>query len=179
MAILLLIPVVLCLICAFKESSVTATFKANKVYGRLSAYLALDFTIVGILALVSVFVPALGEYTGMNGLSGIGMGAVLLALGILIYVHAYIKCPDHLKKKCIPSMIVTAMGVTMKICVFFLPFVWKMSLPDVSDSSEAPEEEKNVEVWKENGLMKEYMKVSNDGKRYYDPDDGEWHRINK
>lgn len=40
-----------------------------------------------------------------------------------------------------------------------------------------PEPKKHVKVWKENGFGKEYMKVSSDGERYYDPDDGEWHRI--
>ena len=34
-----------------------------------------------------------------------------------------------------------------------------------------------VEVWRENGMMKEHLKVSSDGKRYYDPEDGEWHPI--
>lgn len=40
-----------------------------------------------------------------------------------------------------------------------------------------PEPKKHVKVWKENGFGKDYMKVSSDGERYYDPDDGEWHRI--
>ena len=34
-----------------------------------------------------------------------------------------------------------------------------------------------VEVWRENGMMKEHLKVSSDGQRYYDPEDGEWHNI--
>ena len=34
-----------------------------------------------------------------------------------------------------------------------------------------------VEVWRENGRMKEHLKVSSDGQRYYDPEDGEWHNI--
>ena len=51
--------------------------------------------------------------------------------------------------------------------------------PFVYTPDEEPEAEPapKVEVWKENGMMKEYMKVSSDGKRYYDPDDGEWHNI--
>lgn len=51
------------------------------------------------------------------------------------------------------------------------PFVY---VPD-----EEPEEEpvKKVEVWRENGYMRENLKVSSDGERYYDPDDGEWHNI--
>ena len=34
-----------------------------------------------------------------------------------------------------------------------------------------------VEGWRENGMMKEHLKVSSDGQRYYDPEDGEWHNI--
>lgn len=43
------------------------------------------------------------------------------------------------------------------------------------ESTSTPE--KKVEVWRENGMMTENLKVSSDGERYYDPDDGEWHRI--
>ena len=38
-------------------------------------------------------------------------------------------------------------------------------------------EKKNVQVWRENGMMKDYYKVSSDGERYYDPEDGQWHKI--
>ena len=34
-----------------------------------------------------------------------------------------------------------------------------------------------VEVWRENGMMKEHLKVSSEGQRYYDPEDGEWQNI--
>ena len=47
---------------------------------------------------------------------------------------------------------------------------------------EEPEEEyttQQVEVWRENGYMKEHLKVSSDGQRYYDPEDGKWHNIKK
>ncbi len=40
-----------------------------------------------------------------------------------------------------------------------------------------PEPEKKVEVWRPNGLVNEYLKVNSDNTMYYDPDDGEWHRI--
>ena len=36
-----------------------------------------------------------------------------------------------------------------------------------------------TEVWRMNGMMRENLRVSSDGERYYDPDDGEWHRIKK
>lgn len=41
------------------------------------------------------------------------------------------------------------------------------------------EEKKTVEVWRRDGYFAENLRVSRDGERYYDPDDGEWHRIKK
>ena len=125
MFVVAIVVIVLMLVCAFKESSVTATYKANKVYGRLKAYLALDFVAVGIVGILSWFIPQLKD-AGFP----IFLGPVCLILGILLYVMAYIKCPQPLKKKCIPCMILSGLGVTIKVCVFFLPFIWRMALPD-------------------------------------------------
>ena len=52
------------------------------------------------------------------------------------------------------------------------PFVY---VPDEEPHEEEPTQK--VEVWRENGYMKEHLKVSSDGQRYYDPEDGEWHNI--
>lgn len=52
------------------------------------------------------------------------------------------------------------------------PFVY---VPDEAPEEEAPAPK--VEVWRENGYMRENLKVSSDGERYYDPEDGEWHNI--
>lgn len=52
------------------------------------------------------------------------------------------------------------------------PFTY---VPDEEEPEEEPT--KKVEVWRENGYMKEHLKVSSDGERYYDPEDGEWHNI--
>ena len=42
---------------------------------------------------------------------------------------------------------------------------------------EQPREEKKVEVWRRDGMMTENLKVNSSGDMYYDPDDGEWHKI--
>ena len=104
MFVVAIVVIVLMLVCAFKESSVTATYKANKVYGRLKAYLALDFVAVGIVGILSWFIPQLKD-AGFP----IFLGPVCLILGILLYVMAYIKCPQPLKKKCIPCMILSGL----------------------------------------------------------------------
>ena len=46
-------------------------------------------------------------------------------------------------------------------------------------AEEQPKTEKKVSVWRMNGMMRENLKVSRDGDAYYDPEDGEWHKIKK
>lgn len=129
MVVVAVVGIGLAIFCAFKESKLTAIYKANKVYGRITAYLAMDLTLVGILGLLSVFIPAIKEMNATPLL------ALLLIPGIGLYALAFVKCPQSLKSKCIPSMIISGIGVTMKICVFFLPFVWKMAGMNVSTAS--------------------------------------------
>lgn len=129
-----IIMLVILAVCAFKESSFTGIYKANKAYGRITAYLAFDLTAVGIAGVLSLFVPALKE---MGFPIPLSLGC--LALGIILYILAYIKCPQPLKKMCIPCMIVSGMGITLKIALFFLPFVWKLSSPDPVVTSGIPE----------------------------------------
>lgn len=46
-----------------------------------------------------------------------------------------------------------------------------------SSFQDTAQSQPHVKVWRENGLEKDYLKVSRDGERYFDPEDGEWHRI--
>lgn len=53
---------------------------------------------------------------------------------------------------------------------------------DFAAMNEEPEEEtpqKKTEVWRRNGMFIENLKVNRDGSMYYDPDDGEWKKIDK
>lgn len=173
-----------CAVCAFKESRITGTYKAAGVYGRIKAYLALDLTAAGVIAtlggIAGLFTKE-GRAQGVGSLLGyIVLGAVLLALGVLIYMRAYAKCPPALKKKCISSMILSGLGVSIKVAVFFIPAVWALSTADVSSgdsggTASAPE----VEVWRNNGMTRENLKVNSTGDMYFDPEDGQWHKIQK
>lgn len=185
--VLLLVFVVVALICAFKESKVTGLYKANGVYGRIKAYLALDLALVGVLGLaggVALLISGgSNEYLAQQGMSPLamfGMGIVCLAIGVAIYYFAYRKCPEPLKKKCIISMVISGMGVAMKIAVFFLPFVWKLALPGTTVTTSAPAEETKTEVYRitESG-QREDLRVNSSGDMYFDPDDQEWHKIKK
>lgn len=120
---------VLCVFCALKESKVTGLYKTFGVYGRVTAYLGL-FCPLGLGMFVASFF--------MEGEGFPGNLAYLLAaaFGAIFYYLAYRKCPDFLKKKCIPSMLISGMGVCVKICVFFLGFVWALTGPqEMTDSS--------------------------------------------
>ena len=46
-----------------------------------------------------------------------------------------------------------------------------------STSEPEPETKKEVKVWRGEGLGKEYLKVNSTGDMYFDPEDGEWHKI--
>lgn len=115
--------------------------KANKVYGRVKAYLALDFTFGGLAIAIGSWIPTEGASAGFGSkLLSCLVGLAIAAVGVLFYLHSYRKCPDGLKKKCIPSMLLTGLGISMKIAVFFLPAVWKLSYDDAfeADASAVP-----------------------------------------
>lgn len=188
MLIFLLVFVVLALFCAFKESKTTGLYKSYGVYGRLKAYLALDLALVGVLGTVGgIILPFLSGDAkelvdqGMPPLAMIAMGLVCLAIGVAIYYLTYRKCPEPLKKKCVISMIISGMGVACKIAVFFLPFVWALSVPgggaSVPVAAPAGDGDK-VEVYSvdSKGYRTDY-KVNSTGDMYFK--DGEWHKIKK
>ena len=129
--VLLLLFLILCVVCAFQESKVTGLYRTYGVYGRVSAYLAFDLTAVGAVVLIAAFVPQLREMVNedFGAVTCAVAGLICLAVGLLLYVRALKKCPGFLKSKCIISMIVTALGITMKLCVFFLFAVWKVTAP--------------------------------------------------
>ena len=135
LAILLIIFEVLFVICAFKESSVTGAYKAFGVYSRIKAYLAFNLTLSGVLIMLMPIVPLLIPEPAQD-VSGIGSvflyligGAICLAIAIMLYWTSLVKCPPMLKDRCIISMVISGMGITVKIGVFFLGFVWKLGGP--------------------------------------------------
>lgn len=132
--IFIFIMLALVAVCGLKESKLTGLYKANNVYGRFTAYLALDFTMIGIAAVLSLFVPGMKAFD-----FPILLGLGLLVLGVLLYAMAFIKCPEPLKAMCIPSMIMSGIGVAGKICLFFLPSIWALALPNTSYAFDIPE----------------------------------------
>ncbi|MGM9637360.1 MAG: hypothetical protein ACI3YK_05170 [Eubacteriales bacterium] len=133
LGIFLVLYLIVSIFCAVKESKVTGLYKAFGVYGRVYAYFALSF-IVGIVAFfVSVIACIVsGEFSGILYSF---FYLIIGAIGVYLYWRAYRKCPDFLKKKLIPSMILSGLGVGLKVCLFFIGAVWKMFGPqEVVDS---------------------------------------------
>lgn len=121
-------------VCALRESKLTGLYKANHAYGRITAYLALSCTGIGIVCVLSLFVPPL-KTIGLP----VPAGLAALAVGVLLYARAFMKCPQPLRAMCIPSMIMSGLGVALKICLFFLPAVWAVAAPDTVYASGIPE----------------------------------------
>lgn len=115
---------VFCAICALMESRTTGLFKTFGVYGRFSAYLGL-FCPLGLGMFVASFFKEGEGFDFPHNL----VYLLIAAVGALFYFFAYIKCPKFLKKKCIPYMFISGMGLCLKICFFFFTFVWKIVGP--------------------------------------------------
>lgn len=134
---------ILCIFCAFKESKTTGLYKAFGVYGRIKAYLALDFTFCGIMFVIASVAGALTDEDIINmrvsPYIGVVLGIALFVLGFLIYWRTYTKCPQPLKSKCISSMLITGMGIALKVGLFFLIFIWKLYEPQRYTTSDGIE----------------------------------------
>lgn len=115
--------------CAVKESKVTGLYRAFGVYGRVAAYFSL-FCPLGIVMFIASFFM---EDTGWAERGGLLAAAVI---GALFYFNALRKCPSFLKAKCIPAMLISGIGVCVKICIFFIVTVWKVTGPkQVTDAA--------------------------------------------
>ena len=126
--------------CAFKESSITSPYKTFKIYGRLRAFFAFDFTGLGAILIFGSVLDMMGyNWIVTEGLLEVvsapilllcGLGALIL--GILIYVITYKNCPEDWRGKLIIHMIMTALGTITKVGFFWLMFffkIWSYTLP--------------------------------------------------
>ncbi len=148
--------------------------------------ITLIITIVGIVLALSLFTHNSRKYRlGFgNGLlvsivmlfSGICRLIAILSLGLLAIAFLF-----YLLKS-----IGTIIGIILLIAFFgYMPHLspapastWSY-FTEEKEETPSPKQEQTVKVWRGEGLGKEYLKVSSDGERYYDPEDGEWHRIMK
>ncbi len=120
MIVAALVLLILGIICAFKESKTTGLFKAFGVYGRVSAYLCLCLP-VGVAATVACIIR--GEFASALG------ALIVAAISAFCWWNIYRKCPDFLKSRLFISILISGLGITFKIAVFFIGAVWTLMSP--------------------------------------------------
>ena len=119
------------IVCAFKESATTGLYKTYGVYGRIKAYLFIDAVVVALLMLISILaLPFGGLSIGADSvLVAIPLLCVAVAAAVLLYLHTRSRCPDMLKDKLLISMLISGLGITMKLVFFFIRVFWKIIEP--------------------------------------------------
>lgn len=123
----------ICAICAFKENKIVGSYKFLGVFGRFKAYMALSCTFGGLAAMVTGFLPIFGgKFDPVTGL----VGLICFCVGFLIYFLTYHKCPVFLQRRCIPDMVIVALGISMKIALFFIAAVWAWQAPKAINTTD-------------------------------------------
>lgn len=117
---------IICVICAFKESKYTGFFRTIGVYGRIAAYLSTLLPLGIIMFIASFFVDGIGTWAERIPM------LIAALIGAAVVAWSYFKCPVPYRKRLIPCMLVSGLGVALKISLFFLVFVWKLTAPEVA-----------------------------------------------
>lgn len=119
--VLLLAFFVVALVCAIKESDTTGTYKTFGVYGRLKAWLFTNLLLSGTLYVLAIVTS---PFTGL--LAGIANAWLYLLIALAasgmsaaIFIHSHAKCPAMLRPRLLQSMLLSGLGVNLKLCVFF------------------------------------------------------------
>ncbi len=127
--------VITCAVCALFESKRTAEYKWFGIYGRVKAFFAVDCMIAGIMVpigLVYYFVLGLGDGSvipELHWLTYLLFSIGVLFIGLYLFISSYENCPEMIRARLIPSMIISGLGVIFKTTVFFVFLVWKMDAP--------------------------------------------------
>ena len=99
------------------------------VFGRPLAYFFFNFAFLPVCLIISAFF----SMRGLEEIGGIwfiiGSSVISAGLAILIAMRAIKRCPEELRKGLFPSMLLVAMGLTFRVALFFLPFIWAIGMP--------------------------------------------------
>ena len=151
--------------------------KYNGIIGVGGAYLVSIGIILAVNLIAAIFVPSIRESAG--GAGAIIAYAVIAVLTILYLVFIMItRCKTVMQRIGLPfAILIMAFGFATRLLGSIF-----LHLPMENGSTAAAETvqpAEKVEVWRENGMMRENLKVNSSGDMYYDPEDGEWHKIQK
>ena len=127
--------VILFIICALKESEVTGLHKALGVYGRLRAYLFIDLLFCGIGMIILLPVSVIGSSSFSKEMLFMPVGGIIcILIAIVLYRTALSRCPIQLQDSLFKNMLISGMGVAMKIAVFIFPIVWTLVTPQFREA---------------------------------------------
>ncbi|MBQ8696229.1 MAG: hypothetical protein IJ519_00770 [Clostridia bacterium] len=124
-------------ICMGKEKELIGLYKATETFGRVYAFIAVDCLLTGIGAPIAMIITMFSEGSGETPISAL-IGAILagvamLAIGILMYKHAYKKCPEFLKPRCYKDLTICGLGLIIRVSLFIMMFVietwWEFTKP--------------------------------------------------
>lgn len=109
-----------------KENKIRAKYKG--VFGRIRAYLFINgigLTFYGIIMIVSGAAFKSGK-TAIYVIIGLVAGLIQM---FPIAIITKKNCPEYLQKGLFLSMFWAGIGITFKIALFFLPFIWRLGMP--------------------------------------------------
>lgn len=109
--------VVISIISFFMEPKITASYKAEGIYGRVYAYFAIAF---------AVAVPLIIIYAIMGAFKGIMLPIFLVfmlifgAAAVFMYLRVFKKAPAHLKHRCLIDLTISGFGTAFRVSLFVL-----------------------------------------------------------
>lgn len=106
-----------------KEKDIIGFYKAQNIFGRAYAYFTNVFLFDGIALVAGGIITAVAKTQSAMWIM-IALGAVFLAIGVLMCLLVYKKCNGELKKRVIWDLIVAGWGFIGRVeffilCIFF------------------------------------------------------------
>ena len=119
--ILIIVVIAASIYCIWRESEVTAVYKAFNVYGKFKAYLFTNFICVAIVGVVLFICSIASKIESDFAILGIFLIIIGVLVSSLVYRSAKSNCPDgYLKDKLMINMIISGWGSGFKSIFFFL-----------------------------------------------------------
>lgn len=102
-----------------KEKDIIGFYKAQGIFGRAYAFFAVDFLFGGLCTVAGGIIIAVTQKQGAAGVM-IALGAVMAAIGVLMYLFVYKKCTGELKKRVCLDLTMAGLGFAGRIEFFIL-----------------------------------------------------------
>ena len=129
--------------CARKEKTLSGFYSSINVCGRGRAFFAGYLFLTSVISVISlvvtlvslIFSKGQGSFAdGIGSILGVVIcGAVCFLISRTLYRGIYNNCPEELRKRLPKDILIITMGITFRISLFFLMFIfhmwWQMNKP--------------------------------------------------